>query len=242
MTKLKSLLLIVFLTISFSGFGQAMWILIFGDKLSTEKLHSGITVSAAGVDLYGFQNAKMAPNWAIGGFMDLSIFKKKSLVFSLDFTFKTPLGARNMDNFLDDIINDSINLVKESVVLNNTAFSLPLYFKYKTKYAAFGAGIQMTLIYKSTFKYTAQTDDKKTIRISKGVNKKLNKFDIGPFVMFEFYLKPSNHLASMRLGMRYFYGLLQPVKNEKGIHNATLMATLCIPIGGKKTMIKEEQE
>ena len=238
--SLRFFLLALFIALSFSGMSQAMWILIFGDKLSTEKLHSGVTVSVAGVDMYGFQNARIAPNWAIGGFMDFDLFKNKSFTFSFDFTFKTPLGARNIDNFLDDIINDSITLTKESVVLNNTAFSLPLYIKYRTDYIAFGAGFQMSLIYKAVFRYKAETDDKKKIDISKRVNKKVNKFDIGPFVMFEFFLKPSNHSSSLRLGMRYFYGLLRPVKGDTGVHNATLMATLCVPIGGKRTIVKDD--
>ena len=242
MSKLSKLLLILlFLLISVSGMSQAMWILIFGDKLSNDKLKSGITVSFAGVDMYGVKEAKMAPNWALGGFMDIALFKNKKWVTSVDFTFKSPFGARNFDNYFDDIISDSVDINKDRMEVNNTAFSLPLYMKYKTKFIAFGAGLQMSLVYKATLKYHAITSEKHTIKISQNVNKKVNKFDIGPFVMFEFLLNPNKHYNGLRLGARYFYGLLTPLKSKKGVHNATLMATLCIPIGGKKSVLNEVQ-
>ncbi len=236
MKNTKFILLALFLGITVSGMSQAMWLLIFGDKISNDKLNSGITVSFAGVDLYNLENAKIAPNWALGGFMDISVFKNKNWVASVDFTFKSPFGARNIDNFFDDIIADSIDLKKETMVINNTAFTLPLYMKYKTKYIAFGAGFQMSLIYKGTLKYTAVTSSKETIKITQNINKKIKKFDIGPFVMFEFFLKPNNHQKSLRIGARYFYGLLSPSKTENNIHNATFMATLCVPIGGKNAV------
>jgi hypothetical protein len=167
--------------------------------------------------------------------MDFALSKKKSpWAFSFDFTFKTPFGAKNVVNLLKDVINDSIVLDKETVKLNNTAFSLPLYLKYKTNLLGFGAGFQMSLMYKSQLKYSAKTNDGKTIKVSESLIKKMKKFDIGPFVMFEFFLKPTDHTTSMRLGLRYYYGLLSPVKDQSNVHNTTIMATLCIPIVGKK--------
>ena len=239
MKHLKVLLLAWFIFISMSGMSQAMWILIFGDKLSNDMMNSGITVSLAGVDMYGMESAQLAPNWAIGGFMDFSLFKNKKWVLSGDFTFKTPLGARNIGNFFNDIISDSVNLDKERIVLNNTAFTLPLYAKYKTRSFAFGAGFQMSLVYKASLKYWAKTDEGHSIKITQNVIKKLKKFDIGPFAMFEFFLKPSNHAQSLRLGARYFYGLLSPFENQKNVHNAVLMATLCIPIAGNINLNKK---
>jgi len=236
MIKTKFILLTLFLGITVSGMSQAMWLLIFGDKISNDKLNSGITVSFAGVDLYNLENARITSNWALGGFMDVSVFKNKNWVASVDFTFKSPFGARNIDNFFDNIIADSINIKKESMVINNTAFTLPLYMKYKTKFIALGAGFQMSLIYKATLKYTAVTSSKKTIKISQNINKEIKKFDIGPFVMFEFFLNPNHHQRSLRIGARYFYGFLSPSKTTKNIHNATIMATLCIPIGGRRAI------
>ena len=219
-----------------TSFGQAMWMLILGDKISFDKLHSGITVSLAGTDMYGMDNAYIAPNWALGGFMDFLVFKNTNWVLSGDFTFKTPLGARNSTDFFDELVNDSINVDKQTAVLNSTAFTLPLYIKYNKNLIGFGAGFQMNLIYKSTLKYTGITEQGSTVKISQSVIKKLKKFDIGPFVMFEFYLNPTNHAQSMRIGARYFYGLLTPFKTIKGVNNGVVMATLSIPIGSKKSV------
>ena len=236
MKKSRLLLIILFTLIYSASYSQAMWMLILGDRISFDKLNSGITVSLAGTDMYGMENAKIAPNWALGGFMDFLVFKNTNWVLSADFTFKTPFGARNSTNFFDEIIDDSINVTKQSSVLNSTAFTLPLYIKYKKNIVGFGAGFQMNLIYKSTLKYTATTEQGTTVKISQSVIKKLKKFDIGPFVMFEFYLKPSHHAQSMRLGARYFYGFLTPFKTVKNVHNGTIMATLSIPIGSKEAI------
>jgi hypothetical protein len=231
--RLKIVLLMSLILLSHSSFSQAMWILIFGDKLSNDFMKSGVTVSLAAVDYYNLKNAQISPNWALGGFTELYLFKNKSLIFAFDFTFKSPFGAKNTCDIFDDIIDDSITLKRESLSLNNTAFTLPLYLKYKTRLVAFGVGMQMSLIYKATLKYTARTQKNIDIRISQNVNKKVKKFDVGPFVMFEFFIKPNAPYESLRVGLRYFYGLLTPFKVETSAHNATFMATLGIPIGGK---------
>ncbi len=239
MKKNRLLLLLLFILVYSASYSQAMWMLILGDKISFDKLHSGITVSLAGTDMYGMENATLTPNWALGGFMDFLVFKNNNWVLSADFTFKTPLGARNTTDFFDGLGVDSLEFNKQSAVLNSTAFTLPLYVKYNKNLIGFGAGFQMSLIYKSTLKYTGTTGQGTTIKVTHSVIKKLKKFDIGPFVMFEFYLKPSNHAQSMRLGARYFYGLLSPIKSMQGVHNGVVMGTLSIPIGSKES-VKEQ--
>ena len=231
--KLRILFMTFFLSLSVAGMSQAMWVLIFGDKLSTERMQSGINFSAGTVSYLGLNDAKFATNWALGGFSEIRISKEKWF-FSFDFTVKSPLGASNLNSYFPDIIQDTSLLEKESITLDNVAFTLPLYIKFKTKYIGFGTGPQLSYVYKSTLKYSAKTTSGNEILVRSKAKSYVNKFDIGWFAMAEAYLTPSHPKSSLRLGIRYFYGFLEPVKSQNGVHNSNFMFTVGIPIGGKE--------
>jgi len=236
--KIRIVVLLTLMSISISGMSQAMWIMIFGDKLSTERMQSGVSISVAGINLMGLDDARPALNWAIGGFSDIRI-SKKNLFFAFDFTMKSPLGAGNLNSYFSDIIPDTSIIKSQNIILNNVAMSLPLYLKYKTKYIGFGLGPQMSYIYKSTLRYKAETSNGRSILVKDSGKEFIHHFDIGAFAMAEVYLTPSNPKTSMRIGIRYYFGLLEPLKNFSGIHNSTLMVSFGIPIGGK-SKIKTE--
>ncbi len=211
---------------------QAMWIMIFGDKLSNDRMQSGVSVSIAYVDMIGLDDAKPMFNWAIGGFSEVRI-NKKDLFFAFDFTFKSPLGATNLNNYFPEAIPDTSAITTQNILLDNVSMSLPLYIKYKTRFIGFGAGPQISYVYKSKLEYKARTVAGKKILIKDSAKELIHKFDIGAFVMAEVYFTPSHPKTSLRMSLRYYYGFLEPLKNQTGVHNSVLMATLGIPIGGK---------
>jgi len=234
----KLLLTVLFVAITFSGMSQAMWIMIFGDKLSNDKMQSGVSVSLAYVDMLGLDDAQPMMNWAIGGFSEIKI-SKKDLFFAFDFTFKSPLGASNLNRYFPDAISDTSVLTTQNITMDNVSMSLPLYLKYKTKFLGFGAGPQMSYVYKSKLEYKAKTTDGKRILIKDDGKELIHRFDVGAFVMAEVYFTPAHPKTSMRLSLRYYYGFLEPLKNQTGVHNSVLMATFGIPIGGK-SKVKDE--
>ncbi len=214
---------------------QAMWIMIFGDKLSTERMQSGISFSVAGVDMLNLNEAKPMMNWAIGGFSEVRI-SKKNLFFAFDFTFKSPLGAKNLGSYFPQVISDTSIITTQDIFMDNVSMSLPLYLKYKTKLFGFGIGPQMSYVYKSKLEYHAKTDDGKKITIADNGIELIHRFDVGAFAMAEVYLTPDHPKTSMRVSLRYYYGFLEPLKGKTGIHNSTLLATFGIPIGGKSNI------
>ncbi len=232
--KLRALFIAAFMSVSVAGMSQAMWILIFGDKLSNDRIQSGINFSAGTVNYIGFQEAHYATSWALGGFSEIRI-NKKSLFFAFDFTVKSPLGASNLNSYFPDIIQDTSLLDKQNILIDNVAFSLPLYLKYKTKYVGFGTGAQLSYIYKSTLRYSAETTSGQKITVKSEAKQYLHKFDVGWFAMAEVYLTPSHPKTSLRLGVRYFIGFLEPLKSFSNIHNSNFMLTVGIPIGGKQS-------
>ena len=230
--KGKILLTILFLAMSFTGMSQAMWIMIFGDKLSNDRMQSGVTVSIGSVDMIGLPNASPMFNWAIGGFSEIRI-NKKNLFFAFDFAFKSPFGAKNLNSYFPDFISDTSVLTTQDILMDNISMSLPLYLKYKTRMFGFGIGPQISYIYKSKLEYKAKTESGKKITVIDNGKELIHKFDVGAFAMAEIYLTPSHPKTSMRISLRYYFGFLDPIKNYSGVHNSTLMATFGIPIGGK---------
>lgn len=231
--KFKLLITSALLLLSINVMSQALWVMIFGDKLSNDRMQSGIVFSVAGVDYVGLEDAKPDINWALGGFSEIRI-NKENLFFAFDFTVKSPLGTRNLNNYFPDVISDSSFIKSQNITLENTSFSLPLYLKYKTKHFGFGAGTQLNYIYKSKLKYDAKTTAGKTILIVDKGKSYINLFDLGVFLMTEVMVTPKHPKTSMRIGLRYYYGLLNPLKDFSGVHNSTLMVSLSIPIGGKE--------
>ena len=231
--KLRFLFLTFFLSLSVVGTSQAMWVLIFGDKLSNDKMQSGINFSVGTVNYSGLNDAKYATNWALGGFSEIRI-SQKDWFFAFDFTVKSPLGASNLNSYFPDIIQDTSLLEKENITLDNIAFTLPIYVKFKTKYVGFGTGPQLSYVYKSTLKYSAKTLSGSEVLVKSKANSYIKNFDIGWFAMAEAYLTPNHPKTSLRLGIRYFYGFLEPLTIQSDVHNSNFMFTVGIPIGGKE--------
>ena len=235
--KLKALLLSGFMMIGLIGQSQAFWILVFGDKLSNDRMQSGINAFITTSNIYGVSGTKPMTSWALGGFMDIRLKEKWNI--SVEFTVKSPSGA---SEFTDDISsylpNDTLS--GGNIRLENTNFSLPIYLKYKTKYMNFAIGPEMILAYKSSLIYTAENNNKDKIKLTRNSMDIINKFDIGISSSIEFYLFPKKPKSSIRLGLRYYYGFLSPLKDNASARNSVLMFKVGIPIVGKSAINTEE--
>jgi len=230
---IKKISFIIFLTIASSyTYSQALWIFLLGDKVSTEKFQMGTNISLAYTNLEGLQDADYRIDWAFGGFAEIKITDKWS--FQPEMMIKGPAGAKNIYDYeLEGPLVDTLFSNRETHY-RFTYFSLPLYMKFKTKYIGFGLGPQIALMYraKSFFKGTSQNDFKYKIEKELIRNKdKINYLDVGITAMIEYYLFPRKKLMSMRIGLKYYYGFISPLKNESNINNSIFMLTWGIPIG-----------
>ncbi len=232
--KIKHLLFVLFMTVSLAGQSQALWILLFGDKLSNDKMQSGINVFVTTSNFNGMNNTAQMQSWALGGFMDFKI--KDNWNISVEFTVKSPSGASGLLSHFNHY-EPVDSLKNEDLRLENTNFSLPIYIKYKSKYFNLAAGPEMIFTYKSNFIYTATTIDDREIKVTESSSDHINKFDIGMSGSIEFYLFPKKPNASVRLGLRYYYGFMKPLVDYNNARNSILMLKVSIPIVGKNTTI-----
>lgn len=235
--KLKTILISLLLLISIGAQSQAMWILIFGDKLSNDFMQSGVNFSITSSNYTNLNNSHQLNSWALGGFMDFNL-KKSKWNISVDMTFKSPTGASNLNSYYSHYPIIDTGIVSENLSFENTNFTFPIFLKYKTKYVNFGIGPQFSFMYKSTLKYDAITSDNYEITVKNDAKKHLNIFDVGVTGVVEFYLTPEKPRTSLRIGLRYYYGFMAPLKAYSTVRNSVFMLSFGIPIVGKKE-IKE---
>ena len=74
--------------------GQAILIILFGDKLSTEKFQLGINADLTWSDLSGISDTKMRMSWSFGAYGEIKLSNHWRLQPEL--TIKTPAGAKNL--------------------------------------------------------------------------------------------------------------------------------------------------
>ena len=98
------MLLIIFSILFFTSItnGQALLIILFGDKLSTETFQMGINASLGYSGLNGtVGNADYRTDWAFGAFGEIKFNDMWYLHF--DFTITTPAGADDVAPFTEVI-------------------------------------------------------------------------------------------------------------------------------------------
>lgn len=235
--KLKHLLL-TFLLFSFIiGKSQVVWILIFGDKLSNDRIQSGINVSLSSSTFIGIEESRYLPSWALGGFTDIQLNKHWSL--QPEFVFKSPTGGSNLNHYFSFNNPPDSLILDANVYIEAVNFSLPIYIKYETKYFAVGIGPQFSLAYSTYLHLKGKTLDDTEIRLKRKIGGEINKFDFGISALLEFNLNPNKEQTSMRLGLKYYYGITQFMKTYPGVHNSVFMLSFGIPIVAKKDIEEE---
>ena len=230
--KIRYLLLIGLLLFSTVAKSQMIWILIFGDKLSNDKIQSGINVSLAGVNYTGLDDTKYMPTWALGGFTDIHI--KNHWAIHADMVFKSPTGAKSLNNYFSfDNFPDTL-LTKKDIRIDNITFSIPVHLEYQTKYFGFGVGPAFSFTYRSRLKLVGENPEGDKVLLTRMNIDKVKKFDMVVSTMLEFYLSPEKKHESMRIGLRYYYGFLDALKDVPGAHNSVIYLNVGIPIIPKK--------
>ena len=233
---MKKILLtaVLFMTITSIANSQALIILLFGDKLSTPTFQMGINADVSYATIAGADKADPTWNWAFGALFEYKFSEKWYLGF--DLTLKTPAGADNInplflpDSGIFDVTKDLTYSVKSNYI------SLPVWLKYKMGKFKVGLGGQVAYRTSST-----QVTEGTSIY---GVKLKgeydldeldiINDWDFALSGTIEYFFDLSKDMKSLRLSLKYAYGLTDIVKDNHGdaLYNSQLLIALGIPVGG----------
>lgn len=214
--------------------GQALLVLIFGDKLSTDTFQMGINVSISTSNLSGVDGTSFYFSWAFGGFGEIRLSDHWSLQPEL--TIKSAAGAGDMpglipdDPDLDDIFTDMSVTRKLGYML------LPVYVKYRIGPVRIGIGPQVGLLIRARDIFNGTTAGGGEFTLEKDVKGDIKRFDAGVTVGMEYYVSPKRNMQSMRLALKYYAGLTDILKDNSGdaVRNHVFMLTFGIPVGADK--------
>jgi hypothetical protein len=231
MNKLTLVIACIILTVKIAS-AQALLIILFGDKLSTEKFQMGINADVSYTNLNGYDGTKYRWDWAFGAFGEIRLNDHWSL--QPEITVKTPAGAKEIPglNPGNPILDSLFNGV--SVTRKMNYLTLPIYVKYKTGKFGFALGPQIGYLTGATDYYEGSTIVGDQFTLQKGVTGLHNRWDAGATVLLDFIFKPQKKMRSMRLGLKYYIGLTDIVKDNPGdaVTNSIFLLSLGIPVGG----------
>jgi hypothetical protein len=219
--------------------GQAILVLLFGDKFASEKMQGGIKVDLAWSTLSGLENAERLRSFAVGGFLELKLGTRFS--FQPEFTFKFPAGARGLPfTPTGDAHVDSAFAVASDVSVARTLgyVTVPLLAKLTFGRMRLGAGPQLGYVVKAFDHYTGSVARENDLSYDVALWSRVNKWDAGVSVLAEFALSGKPGLQSLRLRANWYHGFTDALSDAPG-QNDILALGLGIPIGGPKAAAKQ---
>ncbi len=239
MIKLILPLLLVF-TINSTANGQALLILLFGDKLSTETFQMGINASVSASDIAGLPNAKFRYSWAFGAFGEIRFSDNWFLQFNL--TVKTPGGAKNVQPF-EPIIPEIDTLITDITIARSFNYlTLPVYIKYRLGSFKLGVGAQIGYLTSAGDIYEGYTYLGDDLSMERDITNKINTWDAGITGIIDYYFQPDKKMRSLRLSLTYYYGLTDILKDnpDDPWTNSLFLLSIAIPVGGSDDANKME--
>jgi len=230
----KTLILAAFLFISYSASSQVLISLLLGDVLNSEKIEFGLDGGVNFANISNLETSKYLPIFNLGFYFDIKL--KDQLMLHTGVLVKSNQGANKLNPYsLDN--PDLDELFAEGYVtrkINN--FSVPILLKYR--FAGrfhIEAGPMLALRTKGydEFKTTVIDGDDLTYKLDISDNYK--RIDAG--IMCGAGIKLYKKIPkSSQLGVRYYYGLVDPLIDNTGDSQnfSSLYLYISIPIGVHK--------
>jgi len=212
---------------------QALIMLLFGDKIASENFVGGINGGISLTNFTGVPDSKVRLSWSFGAFLEWRLSDHWYL--SPDVTFKTPAGATQLTGLFDDLpsIDTSFTNVKQFAALSY--ITIPVCMKYRFGASGIFAGPQVGYVMAATDNITGTGPEGANVETERLSFYRINRWDVGVVIGYEFLLNKSEGMNSMRLSIKYYQGLLDVYHNDNVTTlNQGFFLNIGIPIGGKK--------
>ena len=231
MKKILMSLLLVFTLTSVSN-AQALLILLFGDKLSTETFQMGINGSLSASNINGIDNTNYRISWAFGAFGEIRLSDDWFMHFNL--TIKTPGGAKNVGPLVPVPPEVDTLLTAFKVTRSLNYITLPVFLKYKIGSVKLGVGAQLGYLTSADDTYESTTPMGNDLTVVTNIRDNLNHWDAGVTGIIDYFFSPEKNMRSLRLSLTYYYGLTDMLKDNTGNawNNSIFLLSIGIPVGG----------
>jgi hypothetical protein len=237
----KILVIAALLLCSRAANGQVLISLLFGDKLNTGKIEFGLDGGLTLTSTDGLPQAGTLTTWNLGFYFDIKL-KDPAWMVHTGVLVKSTLGADHIpvyplnDPGLDEEFSGG------SVTRRLNYFNVPIMLKYRPKGQFFlEGGVQLGLLYKAADTFFQQVPDAGDLSYKLDIRDQYYRLDAGLIVGVGYRLLGGN---GMNVGLRYYYGLADVVKDDTipGQFNRAVYLTVGIPIGAGKAAKAREAE
>jgi hypothetical protein len=226
----KQILVIALLFIGYSIKSQILISLIFGDKLNSPNVEFGLDGGVNFGNIAHLDPSKYLPLFNIGFYFDIRL--KGPLLLHTGVIVKSNQGAGSLDPYL--LNNTSLDTVFADGIIDRkiTNFSVPILLKYR--FATFfhvEAGPMLALRTKAydEFKNSIKEDNDLSYKLD--VKDNYKRIDAG--IMVGVGAKLSRLPKSSQTGIRFYYGLVDPLKENAGKpqYFSSIYLYFSLPIG-----------
>lgn len=226
----KSLLIISFLITCYSASSQILISLLFGDALNSEKVEFGLD---GGVNFSNINNLDPGKSLALlnlGFYFDIKFTQQFMLHTGV--LVKSNQGADELNTYsLNNPNLDSV-FVNGYVTRKIANFSVPILMKYRfATYFHVEAGPMLALRTKGYDIFNNTISDKDDLSYKLDIRDNYKRIDAGIMVGTGF--KVSKIPKSTQVGVRYYYGLVDPLIDNPGDNQnfSSFYIYVSIPIG-----------
>ena len=234
----KGILIILLSFIGFSANSQVLISLLFGDILNSEKIEFGLDGGVNFGNIANLETSKSLAMFNLGFYFDIKF--KENLMLHTGVIVKSSQGADKLNIYpLDD---PDLNSVFSTGYITRkiNSFSVPILLKYRfATLFHIEAGPMLALRTKGydEFKNTVVDEDDITYKLD--IKDNYKRIDAG--IMVGAGIKLSKIPKSSQIGIRYYYGLVDPLIDNPGESQnfSSLYLYFSIPIG---THNKPEEE
>jgi hypothetical protein len=211
---------------------QAILILIFGDKLASERLQGGIKADLVWSTLAGLPDATRRRSYDFGGFMELRVSDRFSV--QPEFTFKSPAGAARLPFAPTGRpeIDAAFDAARDVSVTRTLGYvTIPVFAKLRAGHFGLSAGPQLGYVVKATDRYvgTVERDDDLTYDVS--LWPRVNRWDAGVSLLAEYAPSTRRGFQALRLRVSWYRAFNDALSDAPG-RNDTLGLGFGLPIGG----------
>jgi hypothetical protein len=235
----KQLLLLVFLCIGYSASSQVLISLLFGEKLNSPNIEFGLDGGVNFGQIANLESSKYLPMFNLGFYFDIRL--KNQLMLHTGVIVKSNQGAGRLNTYSLD--NAALDTVFATGYINRKInyFHVPILLKYRfATYFHVEAGTMLGLRYKGYDEFLNSVNDEKDLSFKLDVKDNYKRIDAG--IMVGAGAKLTRQPKTTQVGIRYYYGLVDPLKDNTGKaqHFSSIYLYCSIPIGAHKAEAKTE--
>ena len=237
----KHLFIIGFLFIGYSAGAQVLISLIFGEKLNSPNIEFGLDGGVNYAKIAHVENSKFLPIFNLGFYFDIRI--KGPLLLHTGVLVKSNQGAGSLDPYL--LNNPTLDTAFASGYVNRKVayFQVPIMLKYR--FATFfhvEAGPALSLRSKGYDEFLNKVKDKNDLSYKLDIKDNYKRIDAG--IMVGAGSKLSRKPKSSQMGIRYYYGFVDPLKDNSGKaqYFSSIYLYFSIPIGTHSDEAKDTKE